>query len=164
MDVLQELRTLFIDSTFHTAGRNVDLCWFSFTLPLDGNKKIVSFNLHVQCSWRITIDNVIIVASKDKFYPRGDPYQGIDSFDWTVPFSSQVDEKLALLFDHNKYPEWTVLSADIDNYGGVIIKFSANREFSIYPDNSLGGEFWRLLPNDHDLEHFVITRRGIERE
>ncbi|NJN16640.1 MAG: hypothetical protein HC822_10385 [Oscillochloris sp.] len=157
---------LFVGAEMCSAGRAVGLLWFLFTRNQDlpnqeTSTSIQELKLHVQCAWRITQGNVILVASSDRFYPKGDPHQDIEGFDWTTPFVNRCDERIALLFSDKQYKDWKVSSARVDNVGGFELRFSKGRRLQIFPDDSLGEEYWRFIGDGTNQEHFVVTGNGI---
>src|SRR5262245_37190946 len=63
-----------------------------------GTKEIAEYRLGVQCTWRITGPNEIIVASRDMYYPAGDPYDEPPAFEWDQPGANRCDERIAAFF------------------------------------------------------------------
>ena len=157
---------VLIGAEMCNAGRAVGLLWFLFTQKRDipsqeANEFIQELKLHVQCAWRITQGNKILVASSDRFYPKGDPYKDIEEFDWTLPFINRCDERVALLFSNEKHKNWKVLSARADHVGGFALRFNRGRRLQVFPDDSLGEEYWRFFGDSSNQEHFVVTGNGI---
>jgi len=59
--------------------------------------------------------------------------------------------------------EWFVFSS-IDNREEDMESTHLNLEYTIhiFPDDSLGEEFWRFFQLDSETRHFVVTGNGIE--
>ena len=55
-----------------------------------------------------------------------------------------------------------VLGLDADDVGGLRIYFSNGYKLELFPDDSLGEEFWRFFQLDSETRHFVVTGNGIE--
>lgn len=52
-------------------------------------------------------------------------------------------------------------SVTADTLGGCSLALSDGFSLEVFPDDSLGGEYWRLLRRGNE-EHFVVTGAGIE--
>lgn len=132
-----------------TAGRTMNLVWFHFSLPSlvesrEGEEIVSEYALHIQCSWRISSPQGIIVASGDRTYPRGDPYSD-DEFDWTEPGANRCDEKLKWLFSSSLASYLIVTSVTSDALGGANIYFERKMALHIFPDDSVLNERWRFF-------------------
>lgn len=161
-DKLQSL----VGAELRHAGRAVGLMWFLFVQQHNGlgqerATREEEVRLHVQCAWRITHAQTILVASSDRFYPQGDPHQEDETFDWTVPLSNRCDERMATLFSDRSHTDWRVSAVRADQFGGCEVRFGKRRRLSVFPDDSLGEEYGRIFGTDVRQAHFVVTGQGV---
>lgn len=147
-------------------GRAGDLVWFSFGKPrmvktfVGGEKKVADFSLHVQCSWRITIHNQIVVESDDVYRPNSRYRDSKSEFLWDVPGANCLDEKIAIVPDLKKD---NVVESVLSNHeGGLKITLNKGYVLDITPDDTSENEMWRFFAPFSDQPHFVVTGSGIE--
>jgi hypothetical protein len=146
----------------------VDLEWFHFgtrrsvTDRRGKRKEVGSFALHVQCAWRIAGSRTIIVASRDRLYPAGDPDHEPPDFDWSIPGASRVDEQMTTFLSDRAHTPLRIESVQADSIGGFCLYLSEGYILEVFPDDSVGNELWRLFQPSTAAEHFVVTGRGIE--
>lgn len=151
--------------------RAADLASFSFGEPRNAfapagdTKEVGEYALHVQCAWRIAHKDEVVVGSRDLYYPAdyGDANQQIpDGFDWDRD-PNRRDKLLRGLFEGR--PGGLVVGAvSVGRGGSLCIELSDDFSLEVFPDDSLGGEYWRLFKPQSDQPHFVLTGRGIEGE
>jgi hypothetical protein len=123
---------------------------------------IGEFGLHVQCSWRIIHAATIVVAANDRYLAAGDdPYQDYDDFDWDKQ-PNRLDEHITALFAAWAENPPHVESMEADAVGSLHIALARDYVLDVLPSDSLGREYWRLVPNAPKRDHFVVTRQGIE--
>ena len=102
-------------------------------------KKMSEYGLHLQCPWRITREDEIIVASAD-FYVE---YNDKTLFDLKIP-------------ELNKYlaeNEVIVTDVETDVFGDLRVITNTNMILEVFVHSSYKREFWRLLTPD---EHIVV--------
>lgn len=116
--------------------------------------------LHVLCAWRLSGPDGIIVASRDRYYPPGDPEDVPDDFDWDVPGGNRCDERIGAFFSKVSENPPSVVAVDADRLGGLRLSLTGDHVLELFPDDSLPDERWRLFSPGSD-EHFVVTGRGI---
>ncbi len=147
------------------AGRAVDLEWFSFGKLLEvidtkGKKKLVSeYAIHIQCAWRITGPNGIIVASHDKYCPKDGWVGNDEDFDWDKHGENRCDQRIDKFFKKNK--TLVVKSVEADDYGSFRLIFKGGFSLEVFPDNSDAEEYWRLFQPYKKLPHFAVKGREI---
>lgn len=152
------------------SGRNVDLQSFQFgpirkVSDRHGEIRMVgTYALHVQCAWRITCGNEIVVASRDRFYPAGDSYQEVENFEWDKPGANRCDERISKMFQNRSGSPFIVKNIISDDFGGFSLSFDSEYTLTVFPDDSLEGEFWRFFEPFSNQEHFIITGKGIQIE
>jgi hypothetical protein len=104
------------------------------------------FGLHLQCPWRLTNDNEIIVGS-DNLYEQADETADYDeNFNWEELNANLRDVKLNKFISDKKH---IVISAIADKFGGLQIIFDSNTVLTVFPviASKANNEHWRLLDN-----------------
>ncbi len=162
-DALTELIGLPLEST----GRAADMQVFQFGAPhpyeLRGRTVTAGVcSLHIQCAWRISGPPGIVVASRDYYYPAGDPNTEPADFDPSEPMSNRRDERIQHFLAEHRDPLLTVEQIAADLLGGFRLTLSAGFALDVFPNDSLPDEHWRLLTRLKDDKHFVVTGQGIE--
>ena len=163
---LQQLIALHLTRT--TRAANMECFKFGHLLNADKGSNqidIGEFGLHLQCPWRLTNENQILVADSD-LYEQPDENAGYDEdFEWDKTMANLRDIKLDRILKTEKLIVSTVVS---DNFGGFEIIFNDNIKLTVFPNRSskaYGNEFWRLLDNrPTSKSHFVVTTNGIEKD
>jgi hypothetical protein len=109
-------------------------------------------------AWRIAREDQIIVASRDIYYPADyDDEKGIpEQFDWERDPERRT-KLLAALFG-NDTREFIVKSIDAGSAGSLRITLSDDLTLELFPDDSLGSEYWRFFETGQD-GHLVVTGR-----
>ena len=85
-------------------GRAADMTMFSFgdrwrVRNRHGEMvEVGEYALHVQCAWRLVGASRIIVASRDYFYPAGDPDDEPPNFDHDQPGANRREERMKAFF------------------------------------------------------------------
>jgi hypothetical protein len=150
-------------------GRAHTLEWilFSPTGLLEANtesdQKYPEYSLNIQCTWRITRQGKIVVASDDLYFPPGDhPYDDLENFDWSRQGSNLGDVRTNLLKEEIANNTIVVLSVEADYIGGLSIQLSEGYSIELFPANSLEREYWRFFNRQSSDQHFVVTGSGIE--
>jgi len=153
------------------SGRSASLQWFDFgsnltTVPMQIGETTTDgeYVIDTECAWHIARPNGIIVGSRDRLYPAGeDPYKDLLEFEWDKPGVNRCDEKIKKLFEERKNNPLFVQSLEANNWGGLKINLSENYTFEIFPDGSVGEEYWRFYNSSTSSHHFVVTSQGIMR-
>lgn len=146
------------------AGRIADLEWFSFGKLLEvidtrGKKKLVGeYVIHIQCAWRITGPNGIIVASRDKYFPKGGWIGNEEDFEWDNPGENRCDQRIEEFFKKNR--TLIVKTVEADYYGSFQLGLKGGFSLEAFPDSSNDVEFWRLFQPYKKQSHFVVTGQG----
>ena len=122
-------------------------------------KEIGELALHVQCAWRITRQDRVVVGSRDINYPA-DYYEGgtvPDEFDWDRD-PTRLDKLVLELFDQGT-KQYVVQRVEVGDAGRFCVVLSSDLSLQVFPDDSLPDEHWRLfIPRAHQ-PHFVVTGR-----
>ena len=153
------------------AHRAADLQVFQFgarhqAMTFQGHPTLVGdCALHIQCGWRIVGPGGIVTGRRDLYYPAGgDPYRDLHSFDYDGPVPNRRDARLAALLEERSGTPLVVMSCSADPFGSFRLAFSDGFALEVFPDDSVGGEYWRLLHPHTDGPHFVVSGKGIERD
>lgn len=123
---------------------------------------IGEFSIHLQCSWRFTNDNIIIVGSSDLYVQADESAEYDVNFDWDVEGANFRDVKLKDLISNNIL---IVHSTQIDKFGGLEINFNNNIKLSIFPDRTSKSyyEYWRIIDfRNQYSKHYISSTDGYE--
>lgn len=153
------------------AGRASNLFWLGFGEMISVTRRgkteeLAEYALDIQCSWRITKDNKILVGSRDFYSPRTGLDDENEYFEWDVQGNNRFDERIEFFVEGIN--EHTIVErVDSDEVGGLKIFLSQGYLVEGFPDTSEDdeySEFWRLFNRKEDSPHFVVTGKGIENE
>ncbi|MFP3668711.1 MULTISPECIES: hypothetical protein [Priestia] len=153
------------------AGRASNLFWLGFGEMISVTRRgkteeLAEYALDIQCSWRITKDNKILVGSRDFYSPRTGWNEENDDFDWDVQGNNRFDERIEPFIENAK-EHVTVERVEPDEVGGLKIFLSQGYLLEVFPDTSEDdeySEFWRFFNRRENSPHFVVTGNGIENE
>ncbi|MGF7071662.1 hypothetical protein [Priestia megaterium] len=153
------------------AGRASNLFWLGFGEMISvtrrgKTKELAEYALDIQCSWRITKDNKILVGSRDFYTPRTGWNEENDDFDWDVQGNNRFDERIEYFIENAK-EHVTVERVEPEEIGGLKIFLSQGYLLEVFPDTSEDdeySEFWRFFNRRENSPHFVVTGNGIENE
>jgi len=157
---------------FNYMGRAASLLWLGFgdmveRVDRKNNKSMVAYySLHVQCPWRLSSKNEIIVGSQDYYYPnqkwlKDKGFSDIDAkwedvFEWDKIGSNIFDEKAQIISEQAENNPIFVEKIEADNLGGVKLSLSNGFVFEIFPNDSLKEESWRFFTQNPDEPHYVV--------
>jgi hypothetical protein len=164
---IEQALNVLIELPLQHAGRAADMEMFHFgdLQPVAGRHGTVmvgEYRLHVQCAWRIVGIAGILIASRDRYYPAGDPYANDNDFDWSAQGVNRCEERITAFFKEQDGTHFLVEAVAADNLGSVRLQLSGGFLLDIFPDDSLDSEHWRLVPRTPAIPHFVVTGQGIE--
>lgn len=118
-------------------------------------KEVGEYALHVQCAWRITRNDRVVVGSSD---PReeseqdnGDPQRKL----------SRMDDRVQQLFE-DETRQFAVEGIEIGEAGAFSIKLADGYVLDVMPDDSSDCEHWRFFKPYVEGPHFVVTGAGLE--
>jgi hypothetical protein len=161
----QELRIL-IGQPLSEVFRVADMECFAFghLVPVKNFKgeetESYEYALHIQCAWRITGPAGIVVASRDRYYPPGEP--DTEPPDWEWDKFNRCDERMASFLEEDRESHLVVQFIQAGEVGSVRIGLGQGFTLEVFPDDSLGGEYWRFFQRPSQGDHFVVTSQGIE--
>lgn len=137
------------------ANRSLNLHSLQFGGPVpftrrDGTRvEVGRYALHIQCAWRITDENGVVVGSRDRMTPRGNPDEVPEGFTWNVPGSTLCDEKVEQLLQAHAASPLVVESVEIGHHGAFRLALSSSLALEVFPDSSKD-EQWRFMDRAGD--------------
>jgi hypothetical protein len=120
------------------------------------------FGLHIQCPWRLTNDQEIIVGSNDLYEQADETADYDENFNWEEYNANLRDVKLDQFISDNKH---IVKSAIADKFGGLQIVFDSNVVLTVFPviASKADNEYWRLIDNrDETKNHYASKSTGYD--
>lgn len=106
--------------------------------------EVGDYSLHVQCSWRITRGDEIVVGKEDLYQPEG-PVEIDNYFDWQK--NNLLDARLKTLFADNQR-QFAVVGTALRAAGQLDILFDDELRLEVFPNSSVRTsevEHWRLF-------------------
>ncbi|GAB2476160.1 hypothetical protein [Algoriphagus taiwanensis] len=150
-----------LELTRTTRAANMECLKFGQELvtdKVDGLINVGQFGIHLQCPWRITNGQKILIGHNDVYEQSDQDAKYDPDFDWDRPGVNLRDKKLQELIDKNL----TVEKVTADDFGGFSIHFNDNISLTTFPTTSLENEYWRVLDNRPTSKgHFVVGGDGI---
>jgi hypothetical protein len=165
---IEQATAVLVGKTVWRCTRAADMACFQFgaqgkVLTYKGEtKEAGEYALHVECPWRFTRQDQVIVGKGDLYYPAEhiEEAEIPPSFNWDKDLNRQ-DRLLALLFENGKR-EFLVEEIRVKAAGSLSILLSDGLALDVFPADSLGDEHWRLFEPGKDKRHFVVTGNGIK--
>jgi hypothetical protein len=162
---VQNALNVLIGQPQWSSGRAADLEWFSFGQRRTvkgprGTKEVGEYALHIQCAWRITHGDQVVVGSHDLYYPSEERDTPVNEFDWDVQGANLRDRRIAELFQ-NETRQFLVREVEVGKSGTFSIIFDDEYVMDVFPDNSRNGEHWRMLKPYADEPHFVVSGKEL---
>lgn len=158
LEIVKKRMQVLIGAKWIIAGRSSGLAWFGFVI------NDFDFALHVQSSFRIIIDNRIIVANLDMYEPtielQKKPDFDWDTYDWE-PKGNNCYDTWILKFRKGEH-SGTVKNINISNLGDITIEIDNGMIIEVFVNTSLN-ECWRFFERNSD-EHLIITGNGLEKD
>lgn len=160
---------VLIEQELWACTRAADLASFQFGQRRNvkdsrGNSREVGeYALHIQCPWRITRDDSVVVGSGDLFYPV-DPenQEPRPDFDWQPIGGNRRDYLLKILFQDGAR-KLVVRDVEAGDGGSLRIELQDGYFLEVLPNLSTDDEQWRLFrPYRENEPHFVVTGRGTQ--
>jgi hypothetical protein len=157
-----------VDLKLQFAGRASNLFWLGFGDIISVNRRgkteeTAEYALHIQCSWRITLDNKIVVASRDFYSPRSDWEGNQDDFDWDIEGENRFDERIKNFLKVKG--SLIVKQVEPDMIGGLKFILSDDYILDVFPDSSEEdeqSEHWRFFNRKDNSPHLVVSVKGID--
>lgn len=163
---VQKALEVLIGKTLWSSGRAADLEWFQFgehrTINTRGHtKEVGEYALHVQCAWRITHGDQVVVGNHDLYYPPEETDDRPEDFNWEALGSNRRDKRIAALFQ-DETRQFLVRLIEVGEAGSFRILLDDDYALDVFPDDSLSDEHWRIFKPKVEGPHFVVTGKGLE--
>jgi len=133
---------------------------------IKGVKEISKYILHADCFFRFTLEDQVILAKQDIFYPNAEiGYR--EDFDWedfdcNAKGVTRFEEQVKDFFSPDEINDYVVKSIKANKFGDITIIFTNGAILEIINENSLDEEVWRFFGADENEPHFVVRGYGIE--
>jgi hypothetical protein len=148
--ILQDIVGLPMNPT--TRAANMQMFSFGAIININLNspkkglisKSVGEFALHLQCPWRLTNENEIIVGNGDLYQQADEKADYDENYDYLTFNANLRDVKLDKLI---KDKTIKIISAKADKFGGLEICFDNNITLTVFPDlaSKADNENWRLI-------------------
>jgi hypothetical protein len=154
------------------AGRAATMLWLQIGKRVhapttqDPQRVTGEYAVHVQCPWRVSSRQGIVVGSADIFRPADRSTPGWD-FDPSNPGNAAADLELRRWIGMFESRPLVIAAVDVDPCGGFRLRLSEGFIFEVFPDSSESGdevEHWRLLKPAEETRHFVLRGRSAATE
>jgi len=116
--------------------------------------------LSIQCSWRLSRLDKIVVGYRDVYSARTHaPGKGSAGFDSDQPGQNRRDELLERFFVARRAAPVSVKDIRADDLGGFTLSLTDPFRLEVFPDESPSdAELWRLFQPGIGARHFVVSR------
>ena len=149
-------------------GRAADLAWFEFgsRRSVKGSKgvekEVGDYALHVQCAWRITHGEKVVVGRGDIFcMPEESAEPTPADFDWQ---KGNKFDRIAANLLQNESRQLVVRSVNAGEVGSFSIVLEDGYKLEAFPHDSESGEHWRFFKPYTAEPHLVFSGRGLQQE
>src|SRR6478735_8215289 len=133
---------ILVGSKLSNIGRASNLFWLEFGEALSvirrgRTQELAEYVLHIQCSWRITKSNKILVASRDFYSPRTGLDGEDEHFEWDVQGNNRFDERTEYFIKSLKEPLTvksidSILSLQVMGLRRILTKKYIKQKWSLY--------------------------------
>lgn len=157
---IQKALSVLIGESLWASGRAADLQWFQFgkrrkvKTVRGGEKQVGEYALHIQCPWRITHGDHIVVGSGDLYYPALEIDGPQENFVWDVQGANRRDKRITELFQ-GENRQFLVKDIQADQAGRFVVVLDDDHALEVFPDDSLIDEHWRIFKPSEETPHFV---------
>lgn len=165
-DEIQTAARVLVGKPLWLCRRAGDMAMFHFgERRKETNRKgepteIGEYALHLQCPWRIVLQDEIMMAALDVYKPQsGHEKEDNPDFDWEG--AGNLLEERAETFFENGRRQYIVESVHAERAGALRLALQGGILLEICPCDSTKNEHWRLFQPRADREHFVVTGAGI---
>jgi hypothetical protein len=158
---IQNAVNVLVGLPMWSLGRAADLVWFEF-----GNRRTVKgykgeekevgdYALHVQCPWRITSAESILIGRGDIFCTPEETNEPTPAdFDWQK--GNRFDRIVQQLLAHESRRHFIVQAVEAGGAGSLAVEFEYGYTLETFPHDSESGEHWRFFKPFTDEPHLVF--------
>jgi hypothetical protein len=158
---IERATTVLIGKVLLQCNRAADLAAFHFAIRPKVQSRgsdlgeVGEYSLHVQCPWRITRADQVVVGSSDLYYrAKVDPANSLEDFDWDRE-PNRRDELLRDMFEKAE-DGFLVQELNVGEAGSLHIVMAGGLSLDVFPNDSVGGEHWRLFNPSSNDPHLVV--------
>lgn len=131
--------------------------YIPFVNHRDEHKKSPKYALHLQCFFRLVSRiSGIIVTSSDIYLDENGKF--MQEYKWDKLNANRYDKILNKWKFVNK--DLVVEDISINNRGDLFITLNDEYVIEVFVNNSTDDECWRLLSNNMEEEHLVVSSVG----
>jgi len=171
-EAIEKALSVLIGQPFWKASRATDMEMLHFgerhqhTNRHDRIIEVGEYALHIQCAWRITHLDEIVVGRNDLYYPPDGSYEFPEGVEWNIDLENMRDVRMKAFMQEHADSPLVVTSIEAHRAGAVNIFFTGDYVLELFPDNSSSGykdddmEHWRFMNMGND--HFVVTAKSIQ--
>lgn len=164
-DKIQNALNVLVGLPMWSLGRAADLAWFEFGTHRNvrnhkgEEKEVGDYALHVQCPWRITSGDSIVVGRGDIFCTPEESNEPTPAdFDWQK--RNRFDRIVKQLFKQGSR-QFRVQAVEAGKAGTLAIALGEGHTLEIFPHDSESGEHWRFFKPYTEETHLVFSGRGL---
>lgn len=124
----------------------------------NGKIKVFSeYAIHIQCGFRMMLDEKILLASMDIYEPV---YEVSENFDWDVKGNNMFDKKTESVLKIVKNSK--VKEVRLNPIGDLTLVLDNNIIIEVIVISSLNEENWRFLSSSTSKPHLVMIGNKLE--
>jgi len=170
---IEKALSVLIGQPFWKASRATDMEMLHFgerhpsTTKKGAPIEYGEYALHIQCAWRITHLDEIVVGRNDLYYPPDGSFEFPEGVKWNIDLKNMRDVRMKAFMQEHADSPLVVTSIEAHRAGAVSIFFTGDYVLELFPDNSSNGykednnmEEWRFMNGRND--HFVVMANGIQ--
>lgn len=158
-DALSATLANLVGLTLSATGRAGNLQWFQIgplreiVTPRGTRKSVGTYALHVQCAWRITAIDRVLVGSENaeaakQFVLTSSNIPGEHDGDPSANATGPGRREVAAVTQHRA--------------GHLQLEFADGTMLEVFPLSPNSSEWWRLIQNDDPSRHWVVSSNGVE--
>lgn len=157
LELIRKRMQVLIGTQWIIAGRASEMAWFGFVTDN------FDFALHVQSSFRICVNDKIIIANLDMYEPtielQNKPDFDWDAYNWEINGNNCYDIWIQEFRKNNR--NGVVKNVSISNLGDLKIEVDNGMVIEVFNNTSLS-ECWRFFERNSD-DHLVIMGNVLEK-
>jgi hypothetical protein len=163
---IEQALGVLVGLPFWAVGRAVDLAWFEFGSRRtvkgfkDVEKEVGDYALHVQCAWRITLSDKIVIGRGDIFCTPEESNELLPpDFDWQ---KGNRFDRIAKELLQSESRRLVVQQVNAGDAGSLTIVLEEGYKLEVFPQDSENGEHWRFFKPGLAEPHLVFSGKGLE--